>query len=78
LAWKSGTGEARRRVGRRRGRLPSLARQSLPALVMQSFAPAPGATSPWDDDDDDDDLLFVLAETTNSLQLYPFGYTLKR
>jgi hypothetical protein len=48
-ARKSGAGgEARRRVGRRRGRLPSSARQSLRALVMQSSAPAPGAQSPWD------------------------------
>jgi hypothetical protein len=42
-ARKSGAGEARRRVGRRRGRLPSSARQSLSTLVMQSSAPAPGA-----------------------------------
>jgi hypothetical protein len=41
-------GEARRRVGRRRGRLTSSARQSLRALVMQSSAPAPGAQSTWD------------------------------
>jgi hypothetical protein len=47
-ARKSGVGEARRRVGRRRGRLPSSARQSLRMLVMQSSAPAPGAPSPWD------------------------------
>jgi hypothetical protein len=47
-ARKSGAGEARRRVGRRRGRLPSSDRQSLHALVMQSSAPAPGAPSPWD------------------------------
>ena len=47
-ARKSGAVEARRRVGRRRGRLPSSARQSLHALVMQSSAPAPGAPSPWD------------------------------
>ncbi len=47
-ARKSGAGEARRRVGRRRGRLPSSARQTLRALVMQSSAPAPGAPSPWD------------------------------
>jgi hypothetical protein len=39
---------SRRRVGRRRGRLPSSARQSLRALVIQSSAPAPGAPSPWD------------------------------
>ena len=47
-ARKSGAVEARRRVGRRRGRLPSSARQSLHALMMQSSAPAPGAPSPWD------------------------------
>ena len=47
-ARKSGAGEARRRVGRRRGRPPSSARQNLRALVMQSCAPAPGAPSPWD------------------------------
>ena len=47
-ARKSGAGEARRRVGRRRGRLPSSARQSLRALVMQSSAPARGAPSQWD------------------------------
>ena len=47
-ARKSGAGEARRRVGRRRGRLPSSVRQSLRTLVMQSSAPAPGAPSPWD------------------------------
>jgi len=47
-ARKSGAVEARRRVGRRRGRLPSSARQSLHALVMQSSAPTPGAPSPWD------------------------------
>jgi hypothetical protein len=45
---ESGAGEARRRVGRRRGRLTSGARQSLRALVMQSSAPAPGAQSTWD------------------------------
>jgi hypothetical protein len=45
---KSWSGEARRRVGRRRGLLPSSARQSLRAMVMQSSAPAPGAQSPWD------------------------------
>jgi hypothetical protein len=47
-ARKSEAGEARRPVGRRRGGLPSSARQSLRALVMQSSAPAPGAPSPWD------------------------------
>jgi hypothetical protein len=47
-ARKSGAGEARRRGGRQRGRLPSSARQSPRALVMQSSAPAPGAQSPWD------------------------------
>jgi hypothetical protein len=47
-AQKSGAGEARSRVGRRRVRLPSSNRQSLRALVMQSSAPAPGAPSPWD------------------------------
>jgi hypothetical protein len=47
-AWKSGVGEARRQVGRRRGRLPSSTRQNLLSLVMQSSAPAPGAPSPWD------------------------------
>ena len=41
-AWKSGAGEARRRVGRRRGRPPSSDRQSLRALVMQSSAPDRG------------------------------------
>jgi hypothetical protein len=41
-AKKSGAGKTRRRVGRRRGRLPSSTRQSLRALVMQSSAPAPG------------------------------------
>jgi hypothetical protein len=46
--WKSWAGEARRRARRRRGRLPSSARQSLHALVMQSSTPAPGAQSPWD------------------------------
>jgi len=35
-ARKRGAGEARRRVGRRRGRLPGSARQSLFVLVMQS------------------------------------------
>ena len=45
---ESGAGEARRRVGRRRGRLTSGARSSLRALVMQSSAPAPGAQSTWD------------------------------
>ena len=44
---ESGVGEARRRVGRQRGRLTSGARQSLRALVMQSSA-APGAQSTWD------------------------------
>jgi hypothetical protein len=43
-----GAGEARRRVGRRRGRLTSGVRQSLRVLVMQSSTPAPGAQSPWD------------------------------
>jgi hypothetical protein len=48
-ARKSGAGEARRRVGRRRGRLPSSARQSLSALVMQSSArTSTRAPSPWD------------------------------
>ena len=45
-AWKSGAGEARRRVGRRRGRPPSSTGQNLRARVMQSSAPAPGAQSP--------------------------------
>jgi hypothetical protein len=45
---ESGAGEARRRVGRRRGRLTSSARQRLRALVMQSSAPAPGAQSTRD------------------------------
>jgi hypothetical protein len=45
---KSGAGEARRRVGRRRERPPSSDCQNLRALVMQSSAPAPGAPSPWD------------------------------
>ena len=36
------------RVGRRRGRLTSSARQSLQSLVMQSSAPAPGAQSTCD------------------------------
>ena len=48
LARRSGAGEARRRVGRRRGRLTSSVRQSLSALVMQSSAPAPMAQSTWD------------------------------
>jgi hypothetical protein len=48
LEWKSGAGEAQPRGGRRRGLLPSSARQSLRALVMQSSAPAPSALSPWD------------------------------
>ena len=39
---ESGAGEARRRVGQRRGRLTSSARQNLRVLVMQSSAPAPG------------------------------------
>jgi len=47
-ARKSGAVEARRRVGRRRGRLPSSTRQNLRALAMQSSAPAPRAPSPWD------------------------------
>jgi hypothetical protein len=47
-ARKSGVGEARRRVGRRRGRLPSSTRQNLRVLVMQSSATAPGAPSPRD------------------------------
>ena len=47
-ARKSGAGNTRRRVGRRRGRLPSSTRQNLRALVMQSCAPAPGAPSTWD------------------------------
>ena len=47
-ARKSGAGEARRRVGRRRGRLPSSVRQNLRALVIQSPALTPGAPSPWD------------------------------
>jgi hypothetical protein len=47
-ARKSWAGKTRRRVGRRRGRLPSSTRQNLRALVMQSSAPAPGAPSPWD------------------------------
>ena len=37
-ARKSGAGKTRRRVGRRRGRLPSSTRQNLRALVMQSSA----------------------------------------
>ena len=41
-------GEARRRIGRRRGRLTNSARQSLRALVMQPSAIAPGAQSPED------------------------------
>jgi hypothetical protein len=36
------------RVGRRRGRPPSSARQSLRTLVMEFSATAPGAQSPWD------------------------------
>jgi hypothetical protein len=47
-ARKSGAGKKQRRVGRRRGRLPSSTRQNLRALVMQSSASAPGAPSPWD------------------------------
>ena len=39
---ESGAGEARRRVGRRRGRLTSGARQSLRVLVIQSSAPDRG------------------------------------
>ena len=45
-ARKSGAGEARRRVGRRRGRIPSSTRQSLRVLVMNPHADgsaAPGA-----------------------------------
>ena len=45
---KSWAGEARHRVGRRWGLLPSSVRQSLRALVMQSSAPAPGAPFLWD------------------------------
>jgi hypothetical protein len=45
---QSGAGKTRRRVGRRRGGLPSSTRQNLRSLVMQSSAPAPGAPSPWD------------------------------
>ena len=48
LARKRGAGEARHRGGRRRGRLPSSARQSLRTLAMQSSTPSPGALSPWD------------------------------
>jgi hypothetical protein len=40
-ARKSGAGKTRRRVGRRRGRLPSLTHQNLRALVMQSFEETP-------------------------------------
>jgi hypothetical protein len=47
-ARKSGAGKTRRRVGRRRGRLPSSTRQNLRALVKQSSAPVPVAPSPWD------------------------------
>jgi hypothetical protein len=47
-ARKSGAGEERRRVGRRRGLLPSSVRQSLCVLVILSSAPSPGAPSPWD------------------------------
>ena len=46
-ARKSVAGNTRRRVGRRRGRLPSSTRQNPRALMMQSSAPAPGAPSPW-------------------------------
>jgi hypothetical protein len=48
LARKSWAGKTRRRVGRRQGRLPSSTRQNLRTLVMQSSAPAPGASSAWD------------------------------
>ena len=44
----SGAGEARRRVGRRRGLLTSSVCQSLRSLVMQSSVPAPGTQSTWD------------------------------
>ena len=47
-ARKSGSGKTLRRVGRRRGGLPSSTRQNLRTLVMQSSAPAPRAQSPWD------------------------------
>jgi hypothetical protein len=48
LARKSGAGKTRRRVGRRRGGLPSSTRQNLRMLVIQSSTPSPGAPSPWD------------------------------
>ena len=50
LVRKSGSGKTRRRVGRRRGRLPTSTRQNLRALMMQSSAPATGARprGPWD------------------------------
>jgi hypothetical protein len=48
LVQKSWAGKTRRRVGRRRGRLPSSTRQSLRKLVMQSSAPSSGAQSTWD------------------------------
>ena len=51
---ESGAGEARRRVGRRRGRLTSGARQSLRALVMQSSAHpghSPHGTVRWATED---------------------------
>ena len=45
---ESGAGKTRRRVGRRRGRLTSSARQSLRALVMQSSAGhSPHGTVGW-------------------------------
>jgi hypothetical protein len=62
FAWKSGEGEARRRVGRRRGRLPSSARQSLRVLV------------PYREEPFDIDLLaFVDVETRFVLSLGNVG-----
>ena len=60
---ESGEGEERRRVGRRRGLLPSSARQSLCPLVMQSSVQAPGAQSTWDS---------MLGVTEDSISQCPF------
>jgi hypothetical protein len=45
---KSWAIKTRRRVGRRRGGLPSSTCQNLRTLVMQSSTPAPRAPTPWD------------------------------
>ena len=60
---ESWEGEERRRVGRRRGLLPSSARQSLCPLVMQSSVQAPGAQSTWDS---------MLGVTEDSISQCPF------